>query len=412
MLQYIHYNNDEVCPVNPIQRYFLTLLSCALSGAVPPEGNFSPDEWDSLFRLARAQKTLPLIFEALCRTPEGKSLPQTPGLKREVVSQVIRQTQKTLQLHRVLEALTAAGLQPLVVKGLVCRNLYPQGDHRPSSDEDILIPPEQFDRCHEVLLSLGMIPEGDPSSGAYEIPYRQKNGVLYIELHRSLFPPESDAYGSLNRFFTRARETAVSLQGIPTLEYTDNLFYLICHAFKHFLHSGFGLRQVCDIVLFARAYEAQIHWPRLLENCRAIRAERFAAAVFRIGQNHLALGEVPGIFRDIPAEEEPMLLDLLNAGIYGGATMSRRHSSNITLDAVAGKNGGRQNSLLVSLFPPAKKLEGRYPYLKERPWLLPAAWASRIGSYLKESPSGNSAAEALKIGNDRVELLKFYHILP
>ena len=396
--------------MNRIQVYFLTLLSCALSGAVPPEGDFSPEEWDALFHLSREQKVLPLIFEALCRTESGKSLSCFLPLKREVMAQVMLQTRKTAEFTRVLEALTAAGLQPLVVKGLVCRNLYPQPDHRPSSDEDVLIPPEQFARCHEILLSLGLIPDGDPDSGKYEIPYRQKNGILYIELHRSLFPPESDAYGSLNRFFTHAHENAVLLHGIPTMDCTDNLFYLICHAFKHFLHSGFGLRQVCDIGLFAREYEGRIHWTRLLENCRAIRADRFAAALFRIGRNRLAIGEIPGVFQDIDAEEEPMLLDLLRGGVYGGATMSRKHSSNITLDAVTGVKKG--NPLLSSLFPPAGKLEGRYPYLKEKPWLLPAAWLSRIGGYLKESPSGNSAAEALQIGKERVEMLKFYHILP
>jgi hypothetical protein len=93
--------------------------------------------------------------------------------------------------------------------------------------------------------------------------------------------------------------------------------------------------------------------------------------------------------------------------------MSRKHSSNITLEAMtAPKNGGRSNSLRASLFPPAEKLEGRYPYLREKPWLLPVAWFSRMGSYLKESPTGNSASEALKIGQERVKLLKYYNILP
>ena len=35
-----------------------------------------------------------------------------------------------------------------------------------------------------------------------------------------------------------------------------------------------------------------------------------------------------------------------------------------------------------------------------------------MGGYLKEAPAGNSPAEALKIGKERVELLKFYDILP
>ena len=395
--------------MEPVQRYFLSLLSCALSGEVPPEEDLSPEEWDALFSLARQQKLLPLIFESLCRTQAGKALPRFPALKREVISQVMLQARKTALLHRVLTALTGAGLHPLVVKGAVCRSLYPQPDHRPSSDEDLLILPEETGKCHEILTALGLFTEADPGSDDYEIPYHQQNGPLYIELHRQLFPPESEAYGSLNRFFSDAHLRSVTIDGIPTLEPTDHLFYLICHAFKHFLHSGFGLRQVCDILLFAGSFE--IDWDILLENCRRIRADRFAAAIFRIGQRHLGFDTPLPRFDSIRVDEMPMLLDLLDAGIYGGATLSRRHSSNITLEA-AKAAGKKKTPLGASLFPSAKKLEGRYPWLKDKPWLLPAAWASRIGSYLKESRSGNSSAEALKIGKERVELLKYYGILP
>lgn len=393
-----------------VQKLFLEALGCSLKKEYLTAAPALPaEQWDALFSLAREQKVLPLVFEALCRLPEVKALPRFPQLKRQVISQVMLQTQKTGEFRRVLEALTAAGITPLVVKGLVCRSLYPLPDHRPSSDEDLLVPPEQFGKCHGLLTALGLTAGADPASGDYEIPYRQSDGPLYIELHRRLFPPESVAYGSLNRFFAEAQERAVAIQGVPTLEYTDHLFYLICHAFKHFLHSGFGLRQVCDIVLFAKAYEKEIHWQRLLDNCRTIRADRFAAAIFRIGEKHLAV-DLP-IWEEIPVDEMPMLRDLLSAGIYGGATLSRRHSSSITLEA-AGSNRRRAPSLLVSLFPSARQLEGRYPYLKEKPWLLPAAWTSRITGYLKESRTQNSPAEALKLGNERVELLKYYRILP
>ena len=36
------------------------------------------------------------------------------------------------------------GVQPLVMKGIVCRNLYPKPDLRPSGDEDLLIPAKDF----------------------------------------------------------------------------------------------------------------------------------------------------------------------------------------------------------------------------------------------------------------------------
>ena len=67
------------------------------------------------------------------------------------------------------------------------------------------------------------------------------------------------------------------------------------------------------------------------------------------------------------------------------------------------------NGLLRTVFPPARQLAGRYPYLKGKPYLLPVAWINRILKYGKEtagSPTDNNAAQSIKIGNGRVALLK------
>ena len=114
-------------------------------------------------------------------------------------------------------------------------------------------------------------------------------------------------------------------------------------------------------------------------------------------------------------DETAMLEDLLSGGIYGAADMSRKHSSNITLNAVtAGKKGKKSGiPVLRTVFPSAKNLERRYPYLKKRPYLLPAAWIDRIFKYGKELRSGsnNHAADAIQIGSRRIELMKQYGII-
>ena len=38
------------------------------------------------------------------------------------------------------------GLTPLIVKGIVCRDLYPNPDLRTSNDEDLYIPRDQLGR--------------------------------------------------------------------------------------------------------------------------------------------------------------------------------------------------------------------------------------------------------------------------
>ena len=63
--------------------------------------------------------------------------------------------------------------------------------------------------------------------------------------------------------------------------------------------------------------------------------------------------------------------------------MSRKHSSNITLDAISAQKAGKKarGALFSSLFPAAQQLEGRFPYLKKHPYLLPIAWGSRLLQY-------------------------------
>ena len=95
--------------------------------------------------------------------------------------------------------------------------------------------------------------------------------------------------------------------------------------------------------------------------------------------------------------------------------MSRKHSSNMTLQAVAAdKRGAKQRaSLRQSIFPGKEYMERTYTYLKKYPFLLPAAWISRIGKYLIESQGmeHNDAMESIEIGNKRIDLMKKYKII-
>ena len=407
---------------------FLRILKASLQNEKEsPADEISSDAWQKLFYMAGIHSVLPMFYSAAHASPALQQADPRllASVKRMVMHQIATQTIRTSEFLELNQHLQAAGVTPLVVKGIICRNLYPQPDYRLSSDEDVLIPPQQFAACHRILSDFGMQTTTDPAAFAdtFEIPYRKNGSALYIELHKQLFPPESDAYSDMNRFFRDAFARAIpeTIQGntVYTLEYTDHLFYLICHAFKHFLHSGFGIRQVCDIILYANRYGNRIDWNRILENCKAIRADQFAAALFQIGSRYLVFdpdkAAYPEVWRSIRVDEGPMLEDLLYGGLYGDASMSRKHSSSITLDAVTAQKRGRKakNPLLLSAFPSAAALEGRYPYLKKHPYLLPVAWSQRIIAYTKEttkSPSSN-AAEALKIGNERIELMKRYGIL-
>ena len=418
---------DEVI-MESVKDLFLQAFKASLQKkTVDWERELTPQQWQGLFAAASAHHVLPMIYEAVFSCPSAeKADPQIfAAAKKQTIGMVMVQAIRTEGLLKLLPVLDAAGVTPLVVKGIICRELYPNPDCRISGDEDLLIPEEQFAQCHEAMLAFGLeLADPEQDLNAFEVSYRQKGSGLHIELHKQLFSPESDAYGELNRFFEGVHQRAASqtVQGVivPTMNHTDHLFYLICHSFKHFLHSGFGIRQVCDICLYANAFGAQINWHQIIKQCGEIRADLFAAAMFRIGEKYLTFQPdaacYPEQWKKLEVDETPMLEDLLDSGVFGGSSMSRKHSSNMTLHAVSARKQGKKggSSVLRAVFPAAKDLAGRYPYLSTKPYLLPVAWADRILKYSRETASGdsgNNAAESLRIGSDRIELLKQYGII-
>lgn len=411
--------------MEPVYELFLEALKAALEDRQVTWGTeVPPEQIYQLLDLAQDHHVLAILFEAIYSCPavaavDGVAMMQC---RHSAVQTVMTQALKTEGFLALNRHLRENGVTPLVVKGIVCRNLYPKPDCRISGDEDVLCGEHQFKACHKAMLSFGMEPCGSGTE-SYEVPYRKADSPLYIELHKSLFTRRSDVLSDYNRFFEKAFdrsvEITVSNTPVATLGYTDHLLYLIIHAFKHFLHSGFGIRQVCDLVLFANAYGERVDWEYVLEQCRSIRADQFAAALFQIGEKYLVFSpeqaRYPDVWRDIQVDEKPLLADMLYGGLYGSSDRSRVHSSNMTLNAVAANKKGKKSrgNLIRTVFPPAKSLEGRYPYLERMPFLLPVAWTSRIIGYAKESVTEPSAgaADVIRTGSKRIELLREYGII-
>lgn len=390
---------------------FLHIAKAAISGGDLPAEKV---DWPAIFTLANQQKLLPILFEAARATPAaGENAALFAVTKQQVIRQVLNQTVRSAEFADLYHKLRAAGLHPIVVKGQLCSRLYPLKDHRISADDDLLIPDGEFMACHEQLLTNGLTTDTptDELATADEVSYTKDGSPLYIELHRHLFDSAEDAHDELNHFFTDINP--VEMDGFLAMPPHEHLLYLILHAYKHFVRSGIGARQFCDIGLWAREYHAEIDWRRLHDQCVSVHAATFAAAAFRIARDYLGIDFDLPMPRDASIDVEPLLHDTLCGGVYGSNDLTRLHSSTVTLNAVKASRTGEKSSVLRTVFPKREYLERRYPYLKKRPYLLPVAWAQRIAHYASEKQSGtdNSASGSIKLGKERIELMKRYGIM-
>ena len=390
---------------------FLHIVKAAISGGDLPAEKV---DWPAIFTLANQQKLLPILFEAVRKTPAAEENAALFAVtKQQVIGQVLNQTVRSAEFSDLYHKLRSAGLPPIVVKGQLCSRLYPLKDHRISADDDLYISDAEFMACHKQLLANGLTTDTptDELATADEVSYTKNGSPLYIELHRHLFDSSEDAHDELNHFFASLKP--VETDSFLAMPPHEHLLYLILHAYKHFVRSGIGLRQFCDIGLWAWEYHDEIDWQSLHDQCASVHAATFAAAAFRIAGDYL------GIEFDLPApwseavDVELLLHDTLCGGVYGSNDLTRLHSSTVTLNAVKASRTGEKSSVLRTVFPKREYLERRYPYLKKRPYLLPVAWVQRIAHYASEKQSGadNSASGSIKLGKERIELMKRYGIM-
>ena len=390
---------------------FLHIAKAAISGGDLPAEKV---DWPAIFTLANQQKLLPILFEAVRKMPAAEeNVALFAVTKQQVIGQVLNQTMRSAEFSDLYHKLRSAGLHPIVVKGQLCSRLYPQTDHRISADDDLYISDAEFMACHKQLLANGLTTDTpvDELATADEVSYTKNGSPLYIELHRHLFDSSEDAHDELNHFFTDLKP--IEVDGFSTMPPHEHLLYLLLHAYKHFVRSGIGLRQFCDIGLWAREYHAEIDWRRLHDQCVSVHAATFAAASFRIARDYLGIDFDLPMPWDASIDVEPLLHDTLCGGVYGSNDLTRLHSSTVTLNAVKASRTGEKSSVLRTVFPKREYLERRYPYLKKRPYLLPVAWAQRIAHYASEKQSGadNSASGSIKLAKERIELMKQYDIM-
>jgi hypothetical protein len=112
-------------------------------------------------------------------------------------------------LTSVLDALHAAGLAPLVIKGAALAAYYPEPWMRPRRDDDLLVRADRFERAGEVLLALGYRRQpqspGPEVLGQAHFTRPSPAGPHHVDLHwRLLVPPAFDGLPGVDDLLARS----------------------------------------------------------------------------------------------------------------------------------------------------------------------------------------------------------------
>ena len=375
-----------------------------------------------IYKMSEIHHVVPMIYNAAYNEDFFKECDANfqAMFKSSAFRYIFSQIQRTNHFLEVYKKLSEKNIKILVFKGIIFRNMYNNPDDRISSDEDILIKKEDYEKVKEFFLSEGFefIDKGE------ECAYFSKSTGLCIEVSTSLFSHESKAYGHLNKLFEDVFEKSIKINidkiDILTLSHEQHLIYIVFHNMKHFLTGGFGIRQVADFSKYIETYGEYINWEKFWSDLKDLNYDTFALNLIEISLKYLGFNDDKITYPDnitsfdelknsqkYYINSESLINDILDAGVFGASTMDRKHTALMTLDAVEDK---KKSNRLKAVFPNVNYLKDNYTYLQKYPILLPVAWGKRILSYLKKNKT-SSYINTMELGKQRIELLKEYKII-
>ena len=396
---------------------FLSLLKSSLKNEKYDGEKIDFEDLVYIYKMSEIHHVVPMIYNAAYNEDFFKECDANfqAMFKSSAFRYIFSQIQRTNHFLEVYKKLIEKNIKILVFKGIIFRNMYNNPDDRISSDEDILIKKEDYEKVKEFFLSEGFefIDKGE------ECAYFSKSTGLCIEVSTSLFSHESKAYGHLNKLFEDVFEKSIKINidkiDILTLSHEQHLIYIVFHNMKHFLTGGFGIRQVADFSKYIETYGEYINWEKFWSDLKDLNYDTFALNLIEISLKYLGFNNDKITYPDNITSFDELKnsqkyyinSESLDAGVFGASTMDRKHTALMTLDAVEDK---KKSNRLKAVFPNVNYLKDNYTYLQKYPILLPVAWGQRILSYLKKNKT-SSYINTMELGKQRIELLKEYKII-
>lgn len=402
--------------MNKHQEQILNLLNLAIHGK-----KFSNLEeildWNEVIKEGKAHEVSALIYSSIYGVKELKGLAQNDleEWKKSTFITGISQISHFNQVGKIFEIFNENEIDVIALKGLVVRDLYPKVEFRTMGDADILVHEEDLESVKELLISEGYeLKEGADNHGAH-LAFTNKK-FWPIEVHWTLV---NDDYFSVDKSFEkelwdRARDVRIGNSKVLALCNEDLAFHLCLHMGVHIIAGGFGLRQLCDLVLLVEKEGEKIDWIDFILKTKECGAESFVSAIFKCC-NRLFNMEIPLEVQNLSDIDEAIINSLIetifSSGVFGRKDAAIALSTGFSINKTGEEDKSPEKKYFEMLFPNVENMSDKYDYAKKNKVLTPVAWAHHLGAGVlnKDFSIGNKIkfiSSGIKISKRKRKLLE------
>ena len=379
--------------MNTTEKQFIDLLSNSIRNEVCKK-KYDNVDWNELINLSRKHKIEGLIYSALNKAEllENIDEDKVKDLKKEVFFTGVTQISNMSKLEKVFNEFSKENVPVIVLKGLVVREYYPQPEQRSMSDADIFVKAKDINKSKKILIDLGYT-EID-TEASHHIKYI-KSGYPMIELHwhvmkRDGFSDELDLFE--DDIWDRTIEVKVKGAKVLSLGYEDLALHLCMHMAAHLAASGFGVRQIADLVLLVEKKGHLIDWTLFINKAEEFGFKKFIIIMFKIC-NILFSMDIPKEMAVYKIDDEEMFESLISTIFDGGVYGKKDMASNFANQVAFNYKGKDSNATIGAIrryfrfiFPSIETMSDKYSYARKIRILTPIAWIHHLfsGIFRKE----------------------------
>lgn len=283
LLRYSLLNRDS----QPVNNSILDELDRKFSG-------LSAEKWDEILETAKKHNVLSL----LCDTVEGlKCVPEYVVRRTEEYTRKICQVNYRLFImtRLIIESLEREGIKSCVIKGIATAAEYRIPEVRKSGDIDILLADaSKINAAVEVMEQLGFVKDEKQWTLHHVV---MTKGKVIAEVHtRPAEPFDSDSINAymeslMSDVKTHMREDEVFGISFRKLDDAYHAYELLLHMIQHFLNSGFGLKLLCDWVVFWNKERDSADCETYLKMINDSGVKKFSDTVTSVCIKYLGLNE-------------------------------------------------------------------------------------------------------------------------
>lgn len=277
--------------------------------------------WDNLLQIAKEQALIGVAFKGVENYLQGRvgkklildwfSRLEKIKQKNDIVNKHVEWFARLLEKNQI-------GYR--IVKGQVVAGCYPNALLRSPGDIDFWVSCDSKKRCEE-LIENGLRSEIKREESSIHVEFRY-HGVQY-ELHHSLSHFSSKTcqeYFDNVVNFDEGMYVTVGETQVATLSPTLNALYIFIHLFQHLIHSGVGLRQMCDWMMWLHKYQEDIDRKELEQHLLQLALMRPYRVLGAILVDDLGLpeNEFPFVITQKDRKRSRrVLLDIMELGNFG-----------------------------------------------------------------------------------------------